>query len=404
MLKESSDPNGQNWNEPIKINWIVMSYVVFTPILALIGIPWYVWNNGIHWMDVTLLVVLYLFSGLAITAGYHRYFTHLSYECHWTLRLFYVVFGAIAIQRDVLQWAKNHRIHHQYSDTPLDPHNVKRGFMFSHVGWFVYHTPLDGFLDNVKDLEKDPIVRFQHKYYWWLVLGVGVALPTLCGALVGRPFGGFLWGGLLRLVLQSHATYSINSFAHTFGNRKFSLNNEARNSWFLAFVSNGEGFHSFHHRFASDYRNGWLWYHWDPSKWMIKTGSWLGLTRNLKSAKPEEVWKAEWSTDLQRVKQSLASVPEEVRKSVELKLHSAKAQLEAMAVQWVQAKQEFREYRKRLAESERKHWQSQLRQYKRDFQVARANWVDLIDTLSRVTQEKLELLAQQGLQLERSLH
>ena len=130
---------------------------------------------------------------------------------------------------------------------------------------------------------------------------VGAALPAFLGWLIAdRPLGGFLWGALLRVVVQSHTTYSINSVAHTWGKQKFSLRSEARDSWLLALISNGEGFHSFHHRFASDYRNGWLWYHWDPSKWWIRSLSFLGLTKNLSRTPKEAIARALEAVKIQK--------------------------------------------------------------------------------------------------------
>jgi stearoyl-CoA desaturase (delta-9 desaturase) len=130
---------------------------------------------------------------------------------------------------------------------------------------------------------------WQEKYYWWLVLIFGIALPTGIGALYGRPLGGFLWGFALRMVLQNHVIFSINSLAHTWGKQTYSTKFEARDNWLLALISNGEGYHSFHHRFASDYRNGWRWFDWDPSKWFIGAMSYLGLTGNLKRTPKEKI-------------------------------------------------------------------------------------------------------------------
>jgi len=341
-----TEPNQKNWNAPLGISWPAVSFLTLTPIAAALLLTIYIWNYGVHWFDVTLLLSFFFLSNTAISGGYHRYYSHQAYECHWLLQLFYMVFGTTALQYSVIDWSRNHRIHHQYTDTHLDPHNIKQGFLHAHIGWVIHKTPLEHDFSNVKDLLKNKLCVWQKKYYWPIFFVTALVLPAFLGWLVAdRPFGGLLWGALLRIVIQGHTTYSINSFAHTFGKRPFSIDNEARDSWVLALLSNGEGFHNFHHRFASDFRNGWKWYHYDPTKWMVTLGQFVGLTWNLKKASDLDMLKAQLLVDSQLVAQKLQQLKmdEAVRTSLEDRLMPARKQIEKLALQISALKQDLRQ-------------------------------------------------------------
>jgi stearoyl-CoA desaturase (delta-9 desaturase) len=235
---------------------------------------------------------MFYFTGMGVTAGYHRYFSHRSHDAHPIIQWFYLIAGSTMIQRPVLDWAQVHRVHHLYADTELDPHNINQGFYYAHMGWIYQKTTLLNSYNMVPDLVSNKWVQMQKKYYWWIVLIFGAGLSTLIGATYGRPLGGFLWGFALKVVLQSHSANAINSWAHTFGKQTYSKKNHARDSFWLALFSNGEGFHSFHHRFPSDFRNGVRWFDWDPSKWFIGAMSWIGLTKNLKRTDSGDIERA----------------------------------------------------------------------------------------------------------------
>lgn len=281
--------SGKNWNTPRGVNWYLATYLFASPVLAVGGVITYMYFNGIHLLEPLQFLFFYFVTGMGITAGYHRHFAHKSHDAHPVIQLFYLIGGAAVLQQTALQWSNVHRFHHRYSDTELDPHNIKNGFFYAHMGWIFQKTDLSDDRSMVADLLQNKYCVWQQKYYWWLVLIFGVGLPTAIGALIGRPLGGFLWGFALRMVLQNHVIYSINSLAHTWGKQTYSTKFEARDSWLLAIISNGEGFHSFHHRFASDYRNGWRWFDWDPSKWFIGSMSYVGLTKNLKRTPKEKI-------------------------------------------------------------------------------------------------------------------
>jgi stearoyl-CoA desaturase (delta-9 desaturase) len=264
---------------PKRFSWLNASVLFLSPVAATVGLIYYIANYGVAWSDVLIFISMYLITGLSITAGYHRYFAHRTYGAHPLLELFYLCFGAASVQNSVLSWASDHRFHHRYVDQEADPYNIQKGFFWAHMGWILFEEA-DGPRDyaNAIDLKKNPRVMWQHRNYTLLIFLFGLVLPTLVGWCFGRPMGGFIWGCLVRTVVVHHATFLINSAAHVFGDQPHSEENSGRDSWWLAFFSFGEGYHNFHHTFAGDYRNGIAWYHWDPSKWMIRSLTYLGLT------------------------------------------------------------------------------------------------------------------------------
>jgi len=159
--------------------------------------------------------------------------------------------------------------------------------------------------DNVRDLQKDPLVAFQHKYYYPLAIGLNVFVPLALGWLHGDLWGVFLLAGVLRLVLSHHFTFLINSAAHAFGRQPYTDENSARDNPWLAVLTYGEGYHNFHHQFAHDYRNGIRWWHWDPSKWIICSLSWIGVTHRLKRTPDVAIQRARLAMQFRRVQESL---------------------------------------------------------------------------------------------------
>lgn len=268
-----------------RINWINLRGLIFLHTASAVAI-WYLVSGHAHWATLVLTFVWYWLTGLSITAGYHRAFSHRAYDVGAPLRWFFLIFGAGALQTSVLQWSVDHRNHHHYSDTEGDPYSVKTGFWWAHVGWILrnrhgYDQPP---LDNVRDLAAMPGVRFQHKYYDALGVIVAFVIPIGLASLWGDPWGGVLVAGALRTLTLLHATWCVNSVAHWFGDRPYSKTTSARNSFVTAVITGGEGYHNFHHRFPSDYRNAVRWYQYDPTKWFIWTMERCGLAHDLKRA------------------------------------------------------------------------------------------------------------------------
>ncbi len=267
---------------PRRLAWVNLVFLtaahlaaVFAVVyLAAIHFSW--WTVGFAWVWATL-------CGLAITAGYHRLFAHGTYRANWMLRLFYLLFGAAAVQNSALCWAADHRAHHAHTDGEGDPYDIRRGFWWAHVGWVLFAHPDERLRRQlVRDLESDRLVRFQDALYVPLAILFGAGIPAAIGSAWGDPIGAMLVAGWLRLVVLWHATFAINSVAHTFGRPTYGPRQSARDNWWTALITLGEGYHNFHHRFPIDYRNGVRWYHFDPTKWWVWTMARLGLARDLR--------------------------------------------------------------------------------------------------------------------------
>ena len=269
---------------PSNINIVNTAFLIGMPILALTSLIFYSVNYGISWFEPVIFVFFYLASGLSITAGYHRLFSHRTHKGAWPLRLFYALFGAAAFQNSAIKWCSDHRRHHLKTDEEEDPYSVTRGFFWAHIGWVMVDEG-EEIVESVKDLQADKILAWQDRHIFKIGFLVGIVLPGLVGfAWLGNIhgfLGGMVYGGFLRVVVVHHATFLINSAAHTWGSQPYSTENTSKDSPLLSFFTFGEGYHNFHHTFQADYRNGHKWYHWDPSKWLIKSASWVGLTSNL---------------------------------------------------------------------------------------------------------------------------
>jgi len=279
------------------IVWKSVFGLLLLPIVALILVPWYAMAYGFTTADYVALGVFYVLTGVGITMGYHRLWSHKTYKANKIVKYVLLVFGTAALQKSVIQWASDHRKHHKDVDDPIrDPYAATRGFWFSHFGWLLKHnTPDVQEIRGVNDLLKDKALVFQHRHYTLVAILSCFALPALIGFGYGFLSGGtitaawhsalsfFILAGLLRVVLVHHATFCINSLAHTIGKRPYSTKNTARDSWITAIVTGGEGYHNYHHAFAGDYRNGIRWFDLDPSKWFIAGLAKIGWTYDLKT-------------------------------------------------------------------------------------------------------------------------
>jgi len=264
-----------------QVRWGSVVFMVGIHLATIVGLPVYVHFYGMSATTMALFVFYVLATSFSITVGYHRLFAHTTFKASPLLQFLILFFGAAAFEQSALKWASQHRQHHQFTDTEKDPHNSKRGFWYCHVGWILFYKHSVN-LDNVPDLVKNKLVMNQHKYYdaWSLVSGI--LLPLAIGFGIGHPLGVFLLTICLRMFLVMNAAFLINSYAHMIGDNGLDKTASARDHWLGAIITNGEGYHSFHHRFPNDYRNGIRWYHWDPTKWSIYILSRLGLAWDLK--------------------------------------------------------------------------------------------------------------------------
>lgn len=282
-------------------NWPALIMFALVLPLGLIAAPIYiVLTDPPGWLYFWAFVLFWL-SGISITGGYHRYWSHRAYEARGPLRLFFMLFGAMALQNSILVWATMHRVHHRHvDDTEHDPYSIRRGFWFAHMGWMLRNYPsADVDYERARDLQSDPLVMFQHRHYLAIALGMNIGLPALLGALHGDVLGGLLIAGALRLMLVQQITFFINSLAHWWGRRPFTRRNTARDNGLIALFTFGEGYHNYHHLFQWDYRNGIRWWQYDPTKWLIAGAARLGLASNLKRVPEFKIQRALLETQLE---------------------------------------------------------------------------------------------------------
>jgi stearoyl-CoA desaturase (delta-9 desaturase) len=265
--------------------------VTVVPFLLLFVAGWLAWGGILHWQDLIVMSITYLLTGLGITVGYHRLFTHRSFKTGKAVRVVLAILGSAAIEGSVIEWVATHRMHHRFSDKDGDPHSPHvghgggwagaiRGLVHAHVGWTFRGVDRASTEHYAPDLLADPVVRWVDRtFLLWLV--VGLVFPfvlgwTLTGSLIGGVTG-FLWGGAVRVFFLHHATFSINSLCHFFGNRKFETGDHSRNLNWLAIPTLGEAWHNNHHAFPTSARHGLDRWQLDPSAWVISALEATGL-------------------------------------------------------------------------------------------------------------------------------
>jgi len=363
--------------------WENIIFFSVTALVTLIGAPIYIYKFGVSTPEILLFAFYMVATGLGITVGYHRLFAHVNYKASPIVRFLLLFFGAAAFEQSVLKWASQHRDHHQYVDTESDPYSIKRGFFYAHIGWMIFWKHRYNF-DNVKDLQKCPMIMHQHRYYLVWAIGAGILTPVAIGALTGHALGAFIFAVCTRLTLVYHATFCINSVCHMFGKATYDIYATAKDHWFVALMTYGEGYHNFHHRFPTDYRNGVRWYQWDPSKWLIAIMGRLGLAHDLRTVSRFQILHARLAAENQRTHdllktvnhhQGLAPAFEAVRSRYE--------NLRNNLVNWEHAAQE---YQKSIQEQWNRHSRElheatlqKSKQARQQFEMAYRQWTSLIN-------------------------
>jgi stearoyl-CoA desaturase (delta-9 desaturase) len=287
----------KNWYKCI--NWIQSSLLIITPILAVYGML----TTELQTKTLIWSIIYYYATGMGITAGYHRYWAHRSYQATLPLQIYLALVGAGAIQGSIKWWSRGHRAHHRWTDTDKDPYSAHRGFLFSHFGWMIVNRPKSriGYAD-VDDLKADKLVMLQHNYYPYVALFMGFIFPTLVAGLGwGDWRGGYFFSAVARLVTVHHATFCVNSVAHYLGDQTFDDRHTPRDHIITALLTFGEGYHNFHHEFPQDYRNAILFHQYDPTKWLIIICSYLGLAYELKTFPANEITKGQIYMQEQRI-------------------------------------------------------------------------------------------------------
>ncbi len=333
--------------EPVrKIMWGNLLFFISTTFFGVFGAAFYLIHFGLSLSEI-LLFVFYVFATIfSITVGYHRLFSHVSFKAETIIRFLTLFFGAASFEQSALIWCSQHRKHHRYVDTDLDPYNIKKGFFYAHFGWMAFWQHADEF-DNVLDLQKSRMIMSQHRHYALWAVASGIILPVIIGALMGGlvgAVGAFLIAFCARVTVVYHITWCINSFAHTFGKATYDIDSTAKDNWFAALLTNGEGYHNYHHRFPGDYRNGVRWYDWDPSKWIINLLWRMGLARDLIRVSKFRIYAARINAEKQRLERlavKKSSEPERVY--VQDLIHAQYERLRQTLHDWEVSTQEYRD-------------------------------------------------------------
>jgi len=322
MTEQAS--TSSDWEYP-PLNWAVTTVFGLTFLTAVTVVPWYGITHGYSAWAWIFFAFFMITNGIGIGSGYHRLWSHRTYQAGPALKWFLAIFGGMSLQNSIIVWCARHRVHHRdVDDDHKDPYSIGRGFWFAHVGWMLRDYPsgeLD--LNLVKDLQADPIVAWQHRWYWTLVWTTNVALPLFLGWLTGDILGVFLLAGVLRLVLSHHVTFFINSLAHMWGTQPYTDENSARDNHFLALITYGEGYHNYHHIFQSDYRCGIRWWHLDINKWFISICAMMGLAWNRKRVPQFKVLKARLNMEFKKARQKLETAAENATWKEQLELEYA---------------------------------------------------------------------------------
>jgi stearoyl-CoA desaturase (delta-9 desaturase) len=282
-------------HEMTRIEKVVNLGAVVVPFAASIAAIVLLWNSLVSGTDLAILAGMYLATALGITVGFHRLLTHRSFQTPKWLEYLFAVLGSMAVQGPVNSWVADHRKHHAHTDKEGDPHSphvghgdgvrgVLAGLWHAHTGWLLSEQGRAEWKRYARDLDEDRGMRFISRHFVWLVV-LSLAVPAGLGfALTGTAAGAltaFLWGGLVRIFLVHHVTWSVNSVCHFLGSRRFAVEDESRNVFWLALPSLGEAWHHNHHAFPRSARHGLKRWELDPSAWVIAGLDRIGLARNV---------------------------------------------------------------------------------------------------------------------------
>jgi stearoyl-CoA desaturase (Delta-9 desaturase) len=280
---------------------IITGAVTAVPFAALAVVGWQLWNDALRWSDLIVFAICYVATGLGVTVGFHRLFTHRAFKTNRWMRGALAILGSAAIEGPVISWVADHRKHHAFSDCEGDPHSphvdhghgwrgALKGLWHAHVGWLFIHTNRGNKRRYAPDLLKDPVIRFVDRTFLvWAILGLLVpfGLGYLIGGTAHAALTALVWGGFVRMLVVHHVTYSINSLCHFFGRRAFATGDESRNLFWLAPFTFGESWHNNHHAFPTSFAHGMRRWQLDPSAAIIRLMEKFGLAWDVVRISPE---------------------------------------------------------------------------------------------------------------------
>lgn len=308
-------------------NWDTFSFVAIYHLLLIALLPFVI--PHFSWNAVLVLFITNTIGGLSITVGYHRLFAHKTYNARPVFERVVLLTSTLAFQWSALAWSNDHRKHHKYVDTDRDPYSIKKGFWYAHMFWlFDYEQRIEA--KTVQDLIDNPRVAFQHRHFLLLTLLVNLAVLGV-SCLFMHPVTAFYFSVVLRIFCIHHTTWFINSLAHTWGCKTYARELTAVDNAVLAFLTFGEGYHNYHHAFATDYRNGIRWWHFDPTKWTIWIASKFGLASNLRRVDQIRAQKILVRKDTKMIFERLSHETDEIAANILRKLEELSQAFEARA-------------------------------------------------------------------------
>ncbi len=261
-----------------KLNWSIITVMIVLHLGGIAGLFLFSWKGA-----AVAIFLYWMATGLGISMGYHRLHTHRSYKLPRFMEYFFAVCGTLTLEGGPIFWVATHRIHHQFSDKPGDPHSPRDGAWWSHVGWLLVgeskHNNTKLMAKYAPDLAKDPFYVWLNDYHWTTV----IALAVILFALGGLPL--MLWGTCVRIVFGLHATWLVNSATHMWGRRRFDTRDDSRNNWWVALLTFGEGWHNNHHAHPTSARHGLAWYELDLSWISISILKFFGIAKSIRAAK-----------------------------------------------------------------------------------------------------------------------
>ena len=298
-----------------KISWPVLLFIAGYHLFLLIALPIYFWSHAPSGALLAISGGLVFLSGIAITAGYHRMYSHSCYKIHPVIETIFLFFASLATQGSAIRWCFDHRLHHAFVDKERDPYSVTKGFWHAHILWMFFRTET---IDPkvVSDLWRNKLLRFQHEYYPYCMVAANASVFLFFGWLLNDYWGSFLFVWWVRQFVSHHTTWCINSLAHTWGTQNYSKEHSAVDNYLISLLTYGEGYHNYHHSFSQDYRNGIHWYHFDPAKWLIWTLHKCGLVYDLKKVNnyriAKELVEEHKNRLIERLKDSFAEQKEQL--------------------------------------------------------------------------------------------
>lgn len=334
-----------------RINWLVVTVLIFLPIFVAIGVGIYCMEYGCGWKEMTLALVAYYMANISVGVGSHRLWSHGSYKTTKFVEFILMVINSGTLQGPILAWASNHKKHHSYADTDLDPHtpvrypdNKLKGFLWAHIGWMCVGDITAQNIDKntMATLGKSKMLKWQLDHYGAFATFMNIVPPIIFGWCVfgaitlQATLAGLFFVGIGR-ALQQQMTFSVNSICHILGSRKYA-NDSSGDIWWLFFLLLGENWHNFHHAFGRDYRNGHKWYHFDVHKWIIALMAKCGLAWDLVITSEERIhakmveMQSHIRTDWQKKLEDIAQIAITLCDSAKQKIASASEIADSMTI------------------------------------------------------------------------